>query len=389
MGLSFARQFVYGDTDSIFVEYVGSTLNEAIHHAKSVVAPAIDAQLPSRVKVKFEKILYPFLLQHTRHYAGLAWQEEDVTDAGTGTSAQIAKLDKTRLEVKGMESVRRNTMPFLVDCMESTLLQLFQTPDDLDKVKDVVRRYVNALMRNEPDLFSLTWTKGLWRLGEYDAKVPHLYLMERLEKENPRMRFRVGERVPYVLCQKGSNAPLYQKAEYPAIALAKHMSLDLDEYLKQMRMPMIRLLSLVMPVSEAEELFKPKFKQLQTGKTASAGGIGKFFSRSTRQCVGCRALLNGSPASSSAASTSLPLCESCQTSPWRCLVPLRETKKAADLGYQKTYGHCSHCQRGSMQLEVICMNETCPIMYRREKDKHIMEETQKKLDEIESILSQL
>lgn len=76
-------------------------------------------------------------------------------------------------------------------------------------------------------------TRGLWRLGEYESRLPHVHLIERLESEDPRRHFRVGERVGYVLVQRDVGDQLYKKSEDPATALRRRLPLDLDEYLKQ------------------------------------------------------------------------------------------------------------------------------------------------------------
>ncbi|KAM3573749.1 hypothetical protein VYU27_004252 [Nannochloropsis oceanica] len=111
------------------------------------------------------------------------------------------------------------------------------------------------------------------------------------------------------------DVPLYKKAEFPPFVLAKKMRLDRTEYIKQVRMPMIRMLQLITPVAEAEELFKPAFRAAPAGKVSSASTISHYFARSTdTHCVNCRARL---PAKSVSAEkghggASVPLCESCK-----------------------------------------------------------------------------
>lgn len=59
-------------------------------------------------------------------------------------------------------------------------------------------------------------------------------------------------------------------------------------------MPMVRLLSLVMPEAEAEELFRPTFRRGPApalSADAPKAGIRGFFKRSNLQCAACRALL--------------------------------------------------------------------------------------------------
>jgi len=300
-------------------------------------------------------------------------------------------------------------MPFLVDLMRSTLTLILDSVSangqvDVEGVKDYVRQQVMALMTSKPDLYSLTWTKGLWRLGEYDAKLPHVHLIEKLEQQDPRRQFRVGERVGYVFVQREADAPLYKKAEYPPLALAQNMTLDLTEYLKQVQMPMVRMLLLVMPVAEAEELFKPAFRAAPAGKISTASSISRFFARSTgTQCINCRVFLPADPASggkgrgggggrsgggAASAKPVVPLCASCNAFPLKSLIPLHERLRACETEHQRAYSHCSGCQRGSRHWEVLCPNETCPVMYKREKFARERQEAAMKLDEVEAALLQ-
>lgn len=294
-------------------------------------------------------------------------------------------------------------MPFLVDMMKSSLTLILDSvvardKVDVEAVKNHVRQQVMALMTNKPDLYSLTWTKGLWRLGEYDAKLPHVQLIEKLEQQDPRRQFRVGERVGYVFVQREADAPLYKKAEFPPFALAQNMTLDLTEYLKQIRMPMVRMLLLVMPVAEAEDLFKPAFRAAPAGKVSSTSSISRFFARSTgTQCLNCRAILPADAGNAGkgsgggggrAASAKVALCASCKTFPLKSLIPVHETLRASETEHQRAYSHCSGCQRGSRHWEVLCYNETCPVMYKREKFARERQEAAIKLEQLEAALLQ-
>lgn len=281
------RQVIYGDTDSVFVEFPPSWSREAVmHHSRETLTPALNARLPERVRVKHEKVLGPLLLQHIRRYGALEWLPDG----------------SRRLEMKGLEAVQRKTMPFVVRLMESTIVKVLDTPpakaEPWAGVKEHVSGQVEALMSGKVHLFDLTLTRGLWRLGAYDLKQPHVALVEKIEASNPRRRFRVGERVAYVLVQRESGAPLYQQAEEPWAALEGRLQLDLVEYLKQCRMPMVRLLQLIMPEAEAEQLFQVHFRVVQAGaKASSPGAITSFFRTSqASQCLRCRATVAPSPA---------------------------------------------------------------------------------------------
>jgi DNA polymerase delta subunit 1 len=382
---------IYGDTDSVFVEYPEAWGREAVmQHSVEVLTPALNARLPERVRLKHEKVLGPLLLQHIRRYAAYEWKPDG----------------SRRLEMKGMEAVQRNTMPFVVRCMVSTITKVLDTPPaeahEWAAVKDHVREQVEALMNNKVDISDLTLTRGLWRLGEYDSKQPHVHLVEKIEQTDPRRRFRVGERVAYALVQRESDAPLYKKVEEPFVALQQQLQLDLGEYLKQVRMPMVRLLQLVMPGAAAEGLFQVQFRRAQVGaKTSSPGAITKFFRAShAAQCLRCRATVTqsahhgrrggGSGGASGGGSGGsggrLPLCEKCRAMPGFSLLSLRQAEAEAAVALTSAWAQCAACQRGGRHLPVICTNTSCPVNYKRIKAEREVGEVDRKLAEFEEAI---
>lgn len=379
---------IYGDTDSVFVEYPPSLSREAVmQHSINTLTPALNSRLPQRVRIKHEKVLGPLLLQHIRRYGAFEWLPDG----------------SRRLEMKGLEAVQRNTMPFLVRLMESTIVKILDSPPaeagEWAGVKDHVRTHAEALMSGKINLFDLTLTRGLWRLGEYDSKQPHVALVEKVEASDPRRRFRVGERVAYVLAQKASGAPLYQKAEEPWAVLQERLQIDLTEYLKQVRMPMVRLLQLVMPEAEAEALFKVEFRVIQSGaKASSPGAITSFFRTSqTTQCLRCRATVAPPPAhrrgggggtvSRGATDTRPPLCEKCLAAPKFGLLSLHQPEAAAAAALARASAHCGACQRGGHQYPILCTNASCPVNYVRVKAERDGEEARRKLEGMEEALS--
>jgi DNA polymerase delta subunit 1 len=50
---------------------------------------------------------------------------------------------------------------------------------------------------------------------KYVARQAHVELAERMRKRDPGSAPRLGDRVPYVIVNKGVNVPAYEKAEDP------------------------------------------------------------------------------------------------------------------------------------------------------------------------------
>lgn len=87
---------VYGDTDSVFVEYPAWTSEAAETHSKELLTPALNKQLPSRVQLKHEKVLAPLLLQHIRRYAGYEYVNR--------VPGESPRFNRRSLHIKGMVS---------------------------------------------------------------------------------------------------------------------------------------------------------------------------------------------------------------------------------------------------------------------------------------------
>lgn len=54
-------------------------------------------------------------------------------------------------------------------------------------------------------------------IQKYAAKQAHVELAERMRKRDPGSAPRLGDRVPYVIINKGKNVPAYEKAEDPIL----------------------------------------------------------------------------------------------------------------------------------------------------------------------------
>ena len=101
--------------------------------------------------------------------------------------------------IKGLESVRRDFAPLLVDTQKKVLNAIVKeqnVPKACAIIKDVVKR----LKMNKIPIELLIMSKKLSRAVEdYKAKAPHVELTKRLMLENPSKAPVSGDRVPYVI----------------------------------------------------------------------------------------------------------------------------------------------------------------------------------------------
>uniref|UniRef100_A0A914MF01 DNA polymerase n=1 Tax=Meloidogyne incognita TaxID=6306 RepID=A0A914MF01_MELIC len=190
---------IYGDTDSVMVKFGVKTIGEAMTLGKHA-AQEISKRFLKPIKLEFEKVYFPYLLINKKRYAGLFWTKEEKHD---------------KMDCKGLETVRRDNCP-LVACVLNSCLEKLLIERDKDGAIRYAKGVISDLLNDRIDISMLTITKELTKKGEkYAAKQAHVELAERMRKRDPGSAPRLGDRVPYVIINKGANVPAYEKAEDP------------------------------------------------------------------------------------------------------------------------------------------------------------------------------
>ncbi|CAN0208246.1 unnamed protein product, partial [Hapterophycus canaliculatus] len=105
---------VYGDTDSLFIELKGRSLEEA-HRIGKEMAAFVSKSCPPDVVLKFEKVYLPCILASKKRYVGHMYESP--------------KDLRPSFDAKGIETVRRDGCPLLVKMLEKVLRMLFTTKD--------------------------------------------------------------------------------------------------------------------------------------------------------------------------------------------------------------------------------------------------------------------
>lgn len=99
---------IYGDTDSVMVNFHVKTLEESMKLGREA-AELISTKFIKPIKLEFEKVYYPYLLINKKRYAGLYFTRTD-------------RFDK--MDCKGIETVRRDNCPLVVDVINVCLKKL-------------------------------------------------------------------------------------------------------------------------------------------------------------------------------------------------------------------------------------------------------------------------
>lgn len=142
---------IYGDTDSVMVNFKAETVEEAMALGKEA-ADFISTTFPHPIKLEFEKVYFPYLLISKKRYAGLYWTRPDRHD---------------KMDAKGIETVRRDNC-LLVRNVVSTCLEKLLRERDVPGAVAYVKEVISDLLMNRLDLSLLVVSKG----ARVDAPLP-------------------------------------------------------------------------------------------------------------------------------------------------------------------------------------------------------------------------
>ncbi|XP_064595699.1 uncharacterized protein LOC135462216 [Liolophura sinensis] len=337
---------VYGDTDSMFIELHGRSKDEAFRIGQEI-ANTVTASNPKPIKLKFEKVYQPCVLQTKKRYFGYMYetpdQKEPVFDA------------------KGVETVRRDNCPAVSKILEKCIKVLFASRD-VSLIKQYVLKQCVKLLQGRVSLQDCIFAKEYRGMSGYKpgACVPALEIAKKRIRADHRSEPRVGERVPYVIVYGSPGLPLIQLVRQP-MELLQDSSLRLNTtyYItKQILPPLDRFLSLlgVNVFTWYQEM--PRIVKVIPASSGSGenkkGTISQYFS--VTNCPVCDE------------QTKEPLCPQCRRDPQTVTVTLSARMRQ----WERTQHHlkqvCSSCM-GVGEEEVSCVCLDCPMLYRLRRAK--------------------
>uniref|UniRef100_A0A803KN93 DNA polymerase n=1 Tax=Chenopodium quinoa TaxID=63459 RepID=A0A803KN93_CHEQI len=373
-GYEHNAEIIYGDTDSVMVQFGASTVEEAMKLGR-VAADYISGTFTKPIKLEFEKVYFPYLLISKKRYAGLYWTNPD-------------KYDK--MDTKGIETVRRDNC-LLVKNLVNECLHKILIDRDVPGAVQFVKNTISDLLMNRLDLSLLVITKvgkhdstGLTKTGEnYEVKAAHVELAERMRKRDAATAPNVGDRVPYVIVKAAKGAKAYEKSEDPIYVLENNIPIDPQYYLEnQITKPILRIFEPILKNASRELLHGSHTRSISIS-TPSNSGIMKFAKKQLT-CIGCKAVISGS---------NKTLCSHCKGREAELYCKTVANVSDFETLFGKLWTQCQECQ-GSLHQDVLCtryysiphivfsfsFSRDCPIFYRRKKAQKDMGEAKLQLD---------
>ncbi|XP_043266558.1 uncharacterized protein DNApol-zeta isoform X2 [Venturia canescens] len=332
---------VYGDTDSLFILVPGKSKDEAFVIGNEI-ADAVTASNPPPIKLKFEKVLYPAILQTKKRYCGFMYETPDQK-----TPTYLAK---------GIETVRRDGCPAVSKILEKTLRILFETKD-VSLVKKYVTRQLDKVLRGKVSIQDLTFAKEFRGLKGYKAKacVPTLELTRRLMRKDPRAVPRTSERVRYVIVAGAPNQALIHCVRSPwELMRDPGLRPNAIYYVTRVIIPPLNRCLNLMGVDVHEWYKEMPHRQIldnPVGQPSDKQKLTIFQYFGTIVCVAC-----GLPSNKG-------ICTKCLKRPADTLVAIHEKLRWLDRTNNHVTAICQSCVGQGDAAD--CGSLDCPVLYRR------------------------
>lgn len=344
---------IYGDTDSVMVNFKAPTVPEAMELGREA-AEFVSAKFIKPIKLEFEKVYFPYLLINKKRYAGLYWTKTETYD---------------KMDCKGIETVRRDNSPLVANLMNTCLQKLLIERNPQEAV-EYVKSVISDLLCNRIDISQLVITKELTK-HDYAAKQAHVELAAKMKKRDPGNAPKLGDRVPYVITAAAKSTPAYQKAEDPVYVLENNIPIDFQYYLEnQLSKPLLRIFEPILGDKAESILLKGDHTRTRLGGTSKVSALAAFVQRK-ETCIGCKSVLPADRAKKA-------LCQFCEQKSDEIYQAEITQQCQLEERFSRLWSECQRCQ-GARNEEVLCTSRDCPIFYMRTKVKMDLDTQNKRL----------
>jgi DNA polymerase elongation subunit (family B) len=181
---------IYGDTDSVFIQFDTYDLSEAIRLGKEAGQKVTDKLIADGRQphdLEYEKTFYPFVLFSKKRYVGNKY-EEDVNKFSQNSMGIVLK--------------RRDNARILKDIYQGVINTILNEKGDkeviMQKAVDFYKNAVNRLMIGEVSFNKLEISKTVKGNYKNPTSIAHKVLADRMRDRDPGNAPAINDRVPYV-----------------------------------------------------------------------------------------------------------------------------------------------------------------------------------------------
>ncbi len=193
---------VYGDTDSIFIQFPTQDLAKSIELGIAA-GKRITSQCRKPYKIAYEKTFYPFILFCRKRYVGMMYEEDPNA--------------KPKKKSMGIVLKRRDNAPIVKDVFGGALDKLMEERD-VRAAQAFVNQKLLDVLENRLPLEKFVISKSLRDDYKNPGQIAHRVLADRMADRDPGTAPKVGDRVQFVFvtenCKAGKQGDRIENLDY-------------------------------------------------------------------------------------------------------------------------------------------------------------------------------
>lgn len=398
--MPYTPRIIYGDTDSIMVDFGDIGLQDGIRYQKEAAALCTKAmKYPNKLEPESVKLHAVYIAP--KMYASMEIMTADVTPDDTLESA----LERAKLSTKGLQHKRRDNAPIGSET-QGVILKSILKKGDIQGALDHVKQVISDLLMDRVDLSKLVISKGLSKTdAEYKktgAQLLHTKLKERIAaraKDTGEIVPETGDRVPFIMRAKAKHEKACDCSEDPLFAQKNRVPIDKDYYIyNQVWSAVCRVFTAVrephrLPDIKSsmsdkqkrtlwvyEQLFAPSLPHMLQKKERKIGGEMGIEGAlvALPQCLypGCGVRLEAFSAAAGSAGGRQPVCREHDAFEAKSL--LEQRREDLERVAKAAWDRCRACAGGGFD-EVTCANTSCDNFFHRDRAVMDVEDLDKDL----------
>ncbi len=224
---------VYGDTDSVFIEYDEEKTNKLLNWISEELG------LKAKIDKVYSKVIFT---EAKKRYAGIT---------GDG-----------KLDVVGLEMVRRDWCNYARETQKG-LLEILLKGKGVEEAVGYISERVKLLRQGRFTLEDLIiWEQITRSLEDYVANAPHISVAKELMRKG--WEVKKGDYIGYLICK--GEGPLYTRSKHYTEVKVKEV--DIDYYIEKQILPVCSRIMRVLGVSR---------KKLESLVASAGRGLEMFF----------------------------------------------------------------------------------------------------------------
>ena len=236
----------YGDTDSVMVEFdmQGRVGQEALDYSWKLgeeAAIKCNTLFKNPKNLELEKVYWPYILYSKKRYAAKMWTQD-----------KSGEMKMDCIDVKGLQLVRRDNIPFVRE-VSKEILNIILESKDAESAKNLAHSKAVELLDGRVPLEKLILSQKLsdsYKGVEchicrshrnkkecpecYNGTIvnlPHVRVRNNIHKRSPGSEPQSGDRVPFVIIEtKNKTQKQFEKSEDPKWVKEHNIKLDYCYY---------------------------------------------------------------------------------------------------------------------------------------------------------------